>query len=165
MRQVLFLDYDGVLNPGDTYVTAHGIVSSAPGTIELFDFAPTLPELLESYSKIGTVLSTDWCLCFEHARDSIRVEGLRRRVTGATYEVELEEAALWRTRHRGVQILRYARRHNIASWLAVDDRRDGVLGYHDRLIHCQTESGTGDPAAIELFQLRLVERFGEQPMV
>lgn len=162
MRHVLFLDYDGVMHRGDSYVTPHGVVSSAPGSIELFEFAPALFELLEPYPQIEIVLSTDWSLRFgvEHARDSISVEGLRQRVTGATYEAELEDSAIWRARPRGVQILRYARRHNIVSWLALDDRRDGFQGYYDRLIHCQTECGLGDPAVIELFRSRLAERFG-----
>jgi hypothetical protein len=162
MRQVLFLDYDGVLHRGDTYITPDGVVSSAPGTIELFEFAPVLLELLEPYPKIEIVLSTDWCFRFgfERARDSLPLEGLRQRATGATYEAELEDSALWPARQRGVQILNYARRHNIASWLAADDRRDGFQGYHDRLIHCQTESGLGDPAVVELFRSRLPERFG-----
>ncbi|AIP49936.1 HAD domain-containing protein [Burkholderia pseudomallei] len=167
MRRVLFVDYDGVLHRGATYVTPRGVVSSAPSTIELFEFAPTLLELLGPYPQIEIVLSTDWCLRFgfEHARDSIPLEGLRQRVTGATYEAKLEDSALWPTRPRGVQILRYARRHNIGSWLAVDDRRDGFQGYYDRLIHCQTESGLCDPAVVELFRSRLAARFGEKPLV
>ena len=167
MRQVLFLDYDGVLHRGDSYVTPHGVVSSAPGTIQLFEFAPALLELLEPCPQIEIVLSTDWCLRFgfEHARDSIPLEGLRQRVTGATYEAELEDSALWLTRQRGVQILRYVRRHSIVSWLAVDDRLDGFQGYYDRLVHCQTDSGLGDRAVVELFSSRLAERFGGRPLV
>lgn len=167
MRQVLFLDYDGVLHRGDTYVTPHGVVSSAPDTIELFEFAWELSALLDPYPEIEIVLSTDWCFKFgfEHARDSIPVEGLRVRVTGATYEAQLEDSARWPTRPRGAQILRYVRRHNIVSWLAVDDRRDGFQGYYDRLIHCQTESGLCDPAVVKLFRSRLAARFGEKPLV
>lgn len=167
MRRVLFLDYDGVLHRGDSYVTPRGVVSCFPGTIELFEFAPELHALLEPYPQVEIVLSTDWCLRFgfERARDSIPVEGLRQRVTGATYDTELEDSALWPTRQRGVQILRYVRRHNIVSWLAVDDRRDGFQGYSDRLIHCQTESGLSDSAVIALFRLRLAERFGDKPPI
>ncbi|MFT4063331.1 HAD domain-containing protein [Paraburkholderia sp.] len=167
MRQVLFLDYDGVLHRGDTYLTPRGVVSSAPGTIELFEFAPVLLELLEPYPQIEIVLSTDWCFRFglERARDALPLAGLRQRVTGATYEAELEDSALWPARQRGVQILRYARRHNLVSWLAADDRRDGFQGNYDRLVHCQTESGLGDRAVVELFQSRLAERFGETPHI
>ncbi|WP_446325870.1 HAD domain-containing protein [Burkholderia pseudomallei] len=164
MRQVLFLDYDGVLHRGDTYVTPDGVVSSAPGTIELFEFAPVLLELLEPYPQIEICLSTDWCFRFgfERAREALPLGGLRQRVTGTTYEEE-EDSTVWLARQRGVQILRYARRHNIASWLAADDRRDGFQGYHDRLIHCQTESALGDTAVVDLFRSRLRERFVEKP--
>ncbi|MBB5417065.1 HAD domain-containing protein [Paraburkholderia atlantica] len=167
MRQVLFLDYDGVLHRGDAYVTPDGVVSSAPGTIELFEFAPVLLELLEPYPHIEICLSTDWCFRFgfERARDALPLAGLRQRVTGATYEAEFVDAALWPTLQRGAQILRYVRRHGIVSWLAADDRRDGVHGYYDRLVHCQTEAGLGDRAVIELFQSRLAERFGGTPHI
>ncbi|WP_230963419.1 HAD domain-containing protein [Burkholderia stagnalis] len=166
MRQVLFLDYDGVLHRGDTYVTPHGVVSSAPNTIELFEFAPALLELLAPHPQIEIVLSTDWCFRFglERARDSLPLGGLRQRVTGATYEAAFEDSTLWPSHQRGVQILRYVRRHNILSWLAADDRRDGFQGYYDQLVHCQTESGLGDRAVIELFRSRLAERFGETPL-
>lgn len=164
MRQVLFLDYDGVLHRSGSYVTPHGVVSSAPGTIELFEFATTLLELLEPYPKIEIVLSTDWTLRFgfEYARNSVPIESLRKRVTAATYEANLEDAALWLTRQRGGQILSYVRRHGVVSWLAVDDRRDGFQDCYDHLIHCQTESGLGDRVVIELFQLRLAKQFGEK---
>jgi hypothetical protein len=164
MRQVLLLDYDGVLHRSDSYVTPHGVVSSAPGTIELFEFAPTLVELLEPYPKIEIVLSTDWSLRFgfEYARDSIPIESLRKRVTGATYEVDLDDSTLWPTRQRGGQILSYVRRHGIVCWLAVDDRRDGFQDCYDHLIHCQTDAGLGDRAVVELFRSRLAKQFGDK---
>ncbi|WP_179258750.1 HAD domain-containing protein [Burkholderia aenigmatica] len=160
MRHVLFLDYDGVLHRGDSYITPEGVVSSAPD-IELFEFARVLEELLDPYPQIEIVLSTDWCFRFglEHARHALPLESLRQRVADATYDLEHDDPALWPTQTRGSQILRYARRHNLVLWLAIDDRRDGFHGYRDRLIHCQTEAGLGDPVVIEYFRSRLRERF------
>ncbi|CAB3974539.1 MULTISPECIES: HAD domain-containing protein [Burkholderia] len=165
MRNVLFLDFDGVLHRGDAYITPQGVVSSAPGIIKLFEFAQVLEELLAPYPRIEIVLSTDWCsrFGFEHARRMLPLESLRQRVTDATYDVERDDSASWPTRPRGSQILRHVRRHNLVAWLAVDDRRDGFHGYHDRLIHCQTEAGLGDLAVIEYFRSRLHERFDENP--
>ncbi|MGF6781183.1 HAD domain-containing protein [Paraburkholderia sp. GAS334] len=166
MRQVIFLDYDGVLHRGDTYVTPNGVVSSAPGIIELFEFASVLLEMLAPYPKIELVLSTDWCFKFgfARARDALPLDGLRMRVTGATYEPECEDVAAWQDRQRGLQIAGFARRHKIADWLAVDDRRDGFHDYFDRLVHCQTDVGLGDRAVVEVLRSRLAERFSEAPL-
>lgn len=38
-RQVLFHDFDGVLHRDNSYLTPEDIVSSAPGRIELFEYA------------------------------------------------------------------------------------------------------------------------------
>jgi hypothetical protein len=164
-RQVLFLDYDGVLHRGDAYITSGGVVSSSPGNFELFEFASALNALLEPYPQLEIVLSTDWCrrFGFERARASIPVDALRQRVTGATHEATPVGSAAWPTDLRGAEVLRYVRRHRVVEWLAVDDRRDGFHGYLDRLIHCQTECGLGDEVVIELFRRRLAERFGEKP--
>lgn len=45
-RQILFLDIDGVLHRGNSYVAGNRIVSSAPGHIELFEYAHLLDHLL-----------------------------------------------------------------------------------------------------------------------
>ncbi|QNT63320.1 hydrolase, partial [Ralstonia solanacearum] len=72
-RQVLFLDFDGVLHRGNSYLTPEGIVSSAPGRIELFEYAAILDRLLEPYPLVEVVLSTDWApkFGFEFARDAL----------------------------------------------------------------------------------------------
>lgn len=165
MRHVLFLDYDGVLHRGDAFVTPQGIVSSAPGITELFEFTRALEELLAPYPRIEIVLSTDWCFRFgfEHARRVLPLESLRQRVTDATYDAERYDSAQWPTRPRGSQILQYVQRYNLVAWLAVYDRRDGFHGHYDRLIHCQTEAGLGSPVVIEHFRSRLRELFHENP--
>lgn len=162
MNAVLFLDFDGVLHRGNSYLTPKGIVSSAPGSIVLFEFAPVLDELLRPYPHLQLVLSTDWCarLGFERARAALPLESLRARVVDATFDVAQEGAAMWLARERGAQIQTYVRQHGLSSWLAIDDRIDGFQGCYDRLIHCQTETGLGDSDAVDLLRIRLQERFG-----
>lgn len=162
MRNVLFLDFDGVLHRGDSYLTPQGIVSSAPGSIVLFEFAPVLYELLCPYPHLQVVLSTDWCPRFglECARAALPLASLQARVVDATFDAEHEDLTTWLTRKRGTQILRYVSRYGLVSWLALDDRKDGFQGCYDRLIHCQTEVGLGDSAVVELLRTRLRDRFG-----
>jgi hypothetical protein len=124
-----------------------------------------LLELLAPYPKIELVLSTDWCFKFGfvRARGALPLDGLRMRVAGATYDPEIENADVWPAVLRGLQVRRYAQRHKIVNWLAVDDRRDGFDGYRDRLVHCQTGVGLGDRAVVEVFKSRLAERFRGAP--
>jgi hypothetical protein len=156
MMPVLFLDFDGVLHRGDSYDTPDGVVSSAPGN-QLFEFVPILDELLRPYPKIRIVLSTDWCVRFglERSSDRLQAENLRNRIIGSTYSPGIDDPKVWRQRSRGTQVLRYVRHHGLTSWLAVDDRRDGLRGHLDRLVHCQSEIGLGDPEVIEIFRQRL----------
>lgn len=162
MRQVLFLDIDGVLHRGNSYVSGNRVVSSGPGRIALFEYLPVLNDLLSSYHAVEVVLSSDWAYRFgvEPTRNLLPDLSLRKRVTAATYQGCVDEV-LWPTMPRGAQVLDYVRRHSLNHWLAVDDRRDGFEGYRDRLIHCQTEVGLGDPAVVALFRSRLHERFGK----
>ncbi|WP_233863686.1 HAD domain-containing protein [Paraburkholderia adhaesiva] len=151
----IFLDYDGTLHRGNSYATPDGIVSSAPSVIDLFEFAPILNELLLPYPDIRIVLSTDWCVRFgfEQAKAALPLESLVRRVIGTTYAGE--DLAAWTTLARGAQVLGYVARHRISKWLAIDDRRDGFATHPQRLIHCQTDAGLGDPAVTDLLRQRL----------
>ncbi|MFM0126743.1 HAD domain-containing protein [Paraburkholderia sediminicola] len=162
-RQVLFLDIDGVLHRGNSYVAGARIVTSAPGRIELFEYLPVLVELLSSYPDVEVVLSSDWSYRFgvEATRDMMPDLSLRKRVTAATYQGCEFDEVLWPMLSRGAQVLDYVRRNSLLHWLAIDDRRDGFEGHWERLVHCQTESGLGDTAVVALFRSRLRERFGE----
>jgi len=163
MRQVIFLDIDGVLHRGNSYVAGSRVVSSAPGRIELFEYLPVLIDLLRCYHDVEIVLSSDWAYRFgvEPTRDMLPDLSLRKRVTAATYQGYAFDEAHWPMMSRGAQVLDYVRRHSLDRWLAVDDRRDGFEGHRDRLIHCQTEAGLGDPAVVALLRSRLLERFGK----
>ncbi|WP_207000778.1 HAD domain-containing protein [Trinickia mobilis] len=160
-RRVLFLDIDGVLHRGNAYVTGDRIVSSAPGSIELFEYVPVLEDLLRPYPDTGIVFSTDWAYRFgvDYTREMLPSQFLRERVTGATYQGCLFDERFWPMLSRGEQVLDYVRRHSLRQWLAIDDRRDGFEGHWQRLVHCQSESGLGDIAVIELLRRRLRQEF------
>jgi len=152
-RQVLFLDFDGVLHRGNTYRTPAGIVSSAPGRIELFEYAEILAHLLDPYPRVELVLSTDWVLVlgFEQARDALPVEPLRNRVSGSTFDGNFDDAQYWLEIPRGRQVLQYVLRHGLTNWLALDDRHDGFESCPARLVNCQTSAGLGDFAVQRQF--------------
>lgn len=156
VTSVLFLDFDGVLHRGNSYETPNGIISDT-NDIRLFEFVPILDELLRPYPQIRIVLSTDWCIRFglERSSDRLQAESLRNRIVGSTYSPGVDDPKAWIQRSRGTQVLRYVHQHGLTSWLAVDDRRDGFHGHLDRLIHCQSETGLGDPKVIEIFRHRL----------
>ena len=154
----LFLDYDGVLHRGATYVTMTGPVSSAPGQIVLFEFAGVLEQLLQPYPELRIVLSTDWVATFgfEAALAALPVASLRERVVGATFDPAGHMAPQhWKTLMRGVQVQGFLYRYPCSRWVALDDRLDGFEGNRRRLVLCQEDAGLGDSAVQELLARRL----------
>ncbi|WP_080439567.1 HAD domain-containing protein [Burkholderia ubonensis] len=162
-RQILFLDIDGVLHRGSSYVAGRSIVSSAPGHIELFEYLPVLDDALSSYPDVSVVLSSDWAFRFgvDYTCSQLPSPSLRARVIGATYHGCEFDEQLWPMLSRGAQVLDYVRRQgrDALEWIAIDDRSDGFENCRERLVHCQSEYGLGDPAVVELLRRRLHERF------
>lgn len=165
-RKTLFLDIDGVLHRGIARRSGNRVVSSAPGNIELFEYAPVLDELLCPYPDVEIIFSSDWALVLgvEYSVAAMPLSTLRDRVVGATYEGCTFNEMLWPLLSRGEQVLDYVARHSLTKWLAIDDRVDGFESCRDRLVHCQTEVGLGDPAVIELFRQRLRQYFSDVPV-
>ena len=162
-RRVLFLDIDGVLHRGIARRAGNRVVSSAPGNIELFEYASVLDELLCPYPDVEIVLSSDWALVFgvEYSVAAMPLSSLRDRVVGATYDGCTFNEMFWPLLSRGKQVLDYVARHSLTKWLAIDDRVDGFESCRGRLVACQTEVGLGDPAVIELFRQRLRQFFSD----
>ncbi|MGS1073541.1 HAD domain-containing protein [Burkholderia glumae] len=162
-RQILFLDIDGVLHRGNSYVAGSRIVSSASEHIELFEYIQILVDLLSPYPELPIVLSSDWAYRFgvDRARSQLPSASLRARVIGATYQGCEFDEQFWPMLSRGAQILDYVRRQGRErlEWLAIDDRSDGFESCRERLVHCQSECGLGDSAVVELLRRRLRERF------
>ncbi|ARL24852.1 HAD domain-containing protein [Burkholderia pseudomallei] len=162
-RQILFLDIDGVLHRGNSYVAGNRIVSSAPGHIELFEYAHLLDHLLSPYPRVAIVLSSDWAYRFgaDYTCAQLPSPTLRSRVVGATYQGCEFDEQLWPMLPRGAQVLDYVRRQgrDALEWIAIDDRSDGFESCRERLVHCQSEYALGDDAVVELLRRRLHERF------
>ncbi|RQS61258.1 hypothetical protein DID96_33425 [Burkholderia sp. Bp8963] len=162
-RQILFLDIDGVLHRGNSYVAGRCIVSSAPGRIELFEYLPVLDDALSPYPDVSVVLSSDWAFRFgvDYTCSQLPSPSLRARVIGATYQGCEFDEQLWPMLSRGAQVLDYVRRQGRErlEWIALDDRSDGFESCKERLVHCQSEYALGDDAVVELLRRRLHSRF------
>ncbi len=150
---VLFVDYDNCLHRCDALISDQGIVASEPG-VALFEFGEILERELQPYPEVKIVLSTDWVevLGFEGARDALP-PGLRERVIGSTRTDDIDEPGFSELT-RGEQIRRYVVKHQLRSWVAIDDRRDGFDAFPEQLIHCQPGVGLGDGDV----QMRLAHR-------
>lgn len=162
MRKVLFLDIDGVLHRGIARRSGSRVTSSAPD-IELFEYVPVLVELLEPYPQVDIVISSDWSLVLgmEYTRNAISSPQLRDRIVGATSDGRTLNWQLWPALPRGTQVLDYVARNSLLRWLAVDDRTDGFEAHRQRLVHCQTEVGLGDPTVVAQFRERLRNNFAD----
>ncbi|SIT43486.1 conserved hypothetical protein [Paraburkholderia ribeironis] len=158
---VLFLDIDGVLHRGNSYVAGSRIASSAPGRIELFEYAHILDDLLSLYPSLNIVLSSDWAYRFgvDYTRSQLPSPSLRARVIGATYQGCEFDERLWPLLSRGAQVLDFVRRQAPVSWIAIDDRKDGFESCMEKLVLCQSECGLGDSAVVELLRSRLRQEF------
>jgi hypothetical protein len=159
-RQVLFLDFDGVLHRFGAVRTRRGITSISP-SVRLFEFAPILVECLAPHGNVEIVLSTSWVHHLGYLRAKKALPGaLSERVVGATYHSRYFDARTWASKARGTQILRYVLTHRLTSWLAIDDE---IIGFGEHLSHvvrCDENSGLGDVRTQTLLRTRLAEQFG-----
>ncbi|WP_094778317.1 HAD domain-containing protein [Paraburkholderia ribeironis] len=164
MRNVLFLDIDGVLHRGIARRSGNRVMSSAPD-IKLFEYATVLDDLLTPYPDLEIVLSSDWSLVFgtELTRNAIPSPSLQNRIVGATFDGCTLNPVVWPLLPRGEQVLDYVSRNTPLRWLAVDDRADGFEAHRQRLVHCQTDVGLGDSAVVEQFRERLQRFFTRAP--
>lgn len=162
MRNVLFLDIDGVLHRGVARRSGNRVMSSSPD-IKLFEYVPILDDLLSPYPDIEIILSSDWSLVFGTGatRKVMPSSSVQARIVGATYDGCDFDSRLWPVLTRGGQVLDYVGRNQPLRWLAVDDRTDGFEAVRDRLVHCQTEVGLGDSAVVEQFRERLRRFFAD----
>ena len=161
-RRVLFVDYDGVLHRLSAHRTRRGIVSSDPKTIQLFEYASVLEEVINPYADLEIVLSTSWVptLGFDRAKNSLPIDSLRARVVGATFHSKYSDAWSWPIVGRGVQVLRYVHVHRLRYWVAIDDRSDGFDDYDEHLVKCDERLALGDLKTVELLRYRLAAQFG-----
>ncbi|MEX3967222.1 HAD domain-containing protein [Paraburkholderia sp. EG286B] len=159
-RQVVFLDFDGVLHRLGAVRTRKGITSTSP-SIRLFEFAPILMDCLAPYDSVEIVLSTSWVhhLGYQRAKNALPM-ALSERVVGATFHSKYFDAGTWASKPRGAQVLRYVQTHRLMRWLAIDDE---ILGFGDHVSHvvrCDENLGLGDAKTQVVLCTRLAEQFG-----
>lgn len=158
---VVFLDIDNTLHASDCFVFNGKVIPASPDST-LFEFVPILEQLLEPYPGLVIVLSSSWvhALGYEFTVAQLPSAPLQARVRGATFEKEDAIDEGWSELPRGVQVLRFVKRHKLQRWLAIDDMRSGFDDYEVRLVHCQVGVGLGDKAVQEVLARRLEMIFG-----
>jgi hypothetical protein len=159
---VLFLDFDGVLHPGEVWYE-YGMREPrlrTPGH-KLFESLPVLEEAVAPYPNLKIVLSTTWVqtIGFEKALDRLS-ETLRSRVIGATYDPDSPDAWRFSRMRRYDAIALDVARRKPARWLALDD---DALGWpqneRDALALVPADLGLAYPNAQALLCGRLTARF------
>lgn len=128
-RQVLYLDFDGVLHPGPVYRhPKRGMYFGvAHGSHALFENADALTEALAPYPNVALVLSTSWVRVLGYSRAKAYLpEPLRNRVIGSTFHSRMNLRE-FEAMPRGHQVLADATRRGVCTWLAVDDDDEGWL--------------------------------------
>jgi hypothetical protein len=124
-RNVLYLDYDGVLHNEDVrWQPRLGVYMHPPG-YKLFEHAALLDELLLPFQDLDIVLSTSWVRKFGCYKCSKKLPpGLRRRVIGATFHSQMDRGE-FASKPRGQQVYEDTLRRRPASWFAIDDVDEG----------------------------------------
>ncbi len=167
MSKIIFLDFDGVLHPDAVYRPRNKPLElRAPGA--LFMHAHILEQHLDAAGDVDIILSTSWVrmLGFERTLKKMP-EGLRKRVTGATWHKGMRNGdrgmyssggdpfSFW-TRFQ--QIDAYVRRHDVQDWIAIDDLHSGEEAWPEqhrhRLVLTDPNEGLGSLQA----QAGLIEK-------
>ncbi|GAB4474919.1 MAG: HAD domain-containing protein [Burkholderiaceae bacterium] len=131
---ILFLDFDGVLHP-----------DPCREACRLFEHAPRLAALLESFPEVCVVLSTSW----RNGRSIDDLVGplaapLRARVIGVTPTFgEFAAPARLVPYRRQAECRQWLveQGQEDRPWLALDDRASLFEPYCDRLIQCDSQRG------------------------
>lgn len=154
---LLYLDYDGVLQPDRVYWHSHvGFYLSDPGDDKLFQHAPLLESLLAPYPKVRIVLSTTWVRRLGTAKAAKELRpALRQRVIGATFHSRMNEEAFSKV-PRGMQVWADVQRRKPADWLALDDDDRGWPPESTgKFIKTHFQRGISDPTVLATFKERL----------
>ncbi|WP_172200563.1 HAD domain-containing protein [Niveibacterium sp. COAC-50] len=155
---ILFLDFDGVLHPGEVYLRNGTPELDEQG--ELFMWAPILEEILADFPAVRVVLSTTWVvhLGFERTRKHLPAT-LQRRVIGATWHTAMNRTVFAQL-SRYQQIAGYIERAGLERWLAIDDDAWGWPPRLDhKLIATVPARGLGHPVAQQRLREALAREF------
>jgi len=159
---VLYVDFDGVLHPGEVWYE-YGMREPrlrTPGH-RLFESLPVLEEAIAPYPDLKIVLSTTWVQTFgfEKARDRLS-ESLQRRVVGTTYDLDSPNAWRFSRMRRYDTIAQDVAKRKLVRWLALDD---DALGWPENeseaLAFVPSNLGLQCLTSQEQFRTRLAARF------
>src|SRR5260370_13220801 len=122
-RELVYLDFDGVLHPDAVWVDREtkNLSLRAPGH-QLFESTAAFEEAIAPYPSVQIVLATSWVSTFglAHAIQCLP-ETLQSRVIGATYDPTHPNAWLFDRLTRYDAIVQDVARRRPQCWLAVDD--------------------------------------------
>lgn len=121
-RQIVYLDFDGVLHDEEVYFDVrHGIYLRTPGRT-LFEWEAILEKLLLPHPDVRIVLSTSWVPMRSFRYAKLRLSfALQSRVIGSTFHNRHMRREEFMSLPRGVQISQDAVRRNAKDWFAIDD--------------------------------------------
>lgn len=125
-RELLYLDFDGVLHPEDVRVSRKlGCYVHSPAGHLLFEHAQLLGYLLMPYPRVSIILSTTWAQHYGVFRAAQRLpEVLRTRCIGGTMPRYISRRRFAEV-PRGHQVLQDVERRAPHVWLAIDDTDEG----------------------------------------
>jgi hypothetical protein len=165
-KDVLFLDYDGCLHPGEVWMHGARVELDTPGHA-LFESAPVLEALLTPYPAVRIVLSTTWVrmFSFKYARDRLP-SGLAERVIGSTFDPAAPNAWRFDRLTRYDAIMEDVTRRRPARWLALDDDAFGwAEADRHRLVLAPAALGLACARVQEDLRARLAVEFSPQSSI
>lgn len=151
-RPILYLDYDGVLHPGDVWMVNNQPVLQFKDdpSLTLFCWASTLETILDDVDPTGqirVVLSTTWAHRFGFKRASENLpESLKSRVVGCTEGFPAP---------RLKQITVHAEDNRILSWVAIDDDFGANTQHQEKLVRCSGSLGISSIRSQQELRLKL----------
>lgn len=164
--ELLYLDFDGVLHPADVFRHIHSSEVFLPERLTLrghrfFEHAELLGSLIEPYSDLRIILSTNWVYAVGYDRARRQLPGsLADRVIGATYHSSMRHSREYARMSRGQQILSDVERRLPHAWLAVDDDEELWPEAHlTNLVLTHPDLGISDPTVRSALSEALARTF------
>ena len=160
-KNVLYLDFDGVLHHDDVHYHPRRGAYLFPQGYKLFEYAGLLDELLRPFPDLRIVLSTSWVRQYGCYGAAKRLpSGLRTRVVGATFHSRMDEH-LFLQESRGMQVWRDTLRRKPRDWFALDDdQRDWPAWCQDRYVRTNEALGVSEPGAAVRIEAQLRRMYG-----
>lgn len=154
--QILYLDYDGVLNPGDVCLDDAYVRCGH----QLFEQAKMLAVLLSPYPSVRIVLSTDWVETsgFSHATGYLPPVLRERVIALLSYpvaRVDIEPLS------KGQQVLADVCHRRPKSWVAINGGEEGLQDFRlPNLLNSNPAKGLACHRTRAELLVKLDEHFG-----